>query len=250
MDWKVFSASAIGKYHIDNNIPCQDDSAFNIIGEVFIGVVCDGAGSAAHSEVGAKECSRYLIDRLSRYVESEGISPELFISDRKYFETTIDEVRIKLQSIADELGFEFHDLSCTVVGCITTKINGCFFHMGDGFGVSEFEGVETQLSLPENGEYANETYFVTASDWNTHLKITPFQVGQNGLVALMSDGAAPFVINRSHDGLSKPFVEPVVKYLSSIEQDEGNEALLATLLDERTNAITGDDKTLMIALLR
>ena len=127
MDWKVFSASAIGKYHIDNNIPCQDDSAFNIIGEVFIGVVCDGAGSAAHSEVGAKECSRYLIDRLSRYVESEGISPELFISDRKYFETTIDEVRIKLQSIADELGFEFHDLSCTVVGCITTKINGCFF---------------------------------------------------------------------------------------------------------------------------
>jgi hypothetical protein len=124
------------------------------------------------------------------------------------------------------------------------------FHIGDGFGVAEFDGLLPVISLPENGEYANETYFVTATDWPDRLRFMPLAAAQSGCVALMSDGAGPFVVNRERTGLFAPFIKPVTQYLSGVSQEEGNQALRDTLADERTYAITGDDKTLLIALLQ
>lgn len=248
--WKTFAASAIGKYHIDNGIPCQDDFDYRVVGDVFVGVVCDGAGSSAHSEVGAKECARTVVERIAAKLTSDSTSPLDEACSRVHLESVVDLVRTRLQTIADERGFNFHDLSCTLVGCIASTEGGCLFHIGDGFGVAEFSGSKPVLSLPENGEYANETYFVTANDWAARLRITPLAAAQSGRIALMSDGAAPFVVNRERTGLFDPFITPVSKFLSGASQDDGNQGLRDTLADERTYAITGDDKTLLIAILQ
>lgn len=250
MNWKVFSASAIGKDHISTGLPCQDDFAFRILGDVLIGVVCDGAGSAAHSEIGAKACSESVVESIATVLGDATTENIEKACSRNYLEFTVDAARNLLQSLAAGQGYQFHDLSCTLVGCIASPRGGCFFHIGDGFGAAEFDGETPVVSLPENGEYANETYFVTASDWQARLRITPLMPVQTGRLALMSDGAAPFVVNRERTGLSVPFINPVTKYLSDKSQTEGNQALLDTLADERTYAITGDDKTLLIALLQ
>jgi hypothetical protein len=105
----------------------------------------------------------------------------------------------------------------------------------------------TVLSLPENGEYANETYFVTGDDWRSHLRVTSFS-GAIRSVALMSDGAMPFAINRAKTGMFGPFIDPVRSYLATVNETEGSEALLATLSDKRTWSITSDDKTLLLIL--
>jgi len=250
MPWQTFAASAIGKYHIDNNIPCQDDFAFRVVGDVLIGVVCDGAGSSAHSEIGAKECSRSVLDSIEMNL-GEGESTRLeTVCGRDNLEGAVDVARNRLQSMADEKGFAFKDLSCTLVGCIASSRGGCFFHIGDGFCIAEFDGQTPIVSLPENGEYANETYFVTATDWAARLRITPLPEARYGRVALMSDGAAPFVVSRERTGFFGPFIDPVASYLSGVTQEDGNKALGDTLADERTYAITGDDKTLLIALLK
>lgn len=249
MAWKVYAASAIGKYHIDTGIACQDNFSFRTVGDVLIGVVCDGAGSSAHSEIGAKECSLSVVDSISMILGNGETGQLEKACSRVSLESAIETARNLLQLRADELGYQFHDLSCTLVGCIASPAGGCLFHIGDGFGVAEFDGLLPVVSLPENGEYANETYFVTAADWPTRLRITPLPAAQSGCVALMSDGAAPFVVNRERSGLSSPFINPVTKYLSGVSQEEGNQALQGTLADERTYAITGDDKTLLIALL-
>lgn len=250
MVWKTFAASAIGKYHIDNGIPCQDDFDFRVVGDVLVGVVCDGAGSSLHSEVGAKVCARTVVESIANKLTSNSISPLEEVCSREHLESVVDLVRTCLQTIADESGFQFHDLSCTVVGCIASPQGGCLFHIGDGFGVAEFNEMQPVLSLPENGEYANETYFVTATDWAARLRITPLAAVQSGRIALMSDGAAPFVVNRERTGLFDPFINPVSKFLSVVSQEEGNQGLRGTLADERTYAITGDDKTLLIALFQ
>ena len=250
MAWKVNAASAIGKYHIDTGLPCQDDFAFQVAGDVLIGVVCDGAGSSAHSELGAKACSQSVVESIVATL-AEGAAGGLeMVCSYEYLKTTVETARVRLQSIADENGFQFHDLSCTLVGCIASPEGGCLFHIGDGFGVAEYDGLSPIIALPENGEYANETYFVTAADWPVRLRITILPAAKTGCVALMSDGAAPFVVNRQQTGLFIPFIKPVTKYLSGVSQEEGNHALWDTLAGEGTYAITGDDKTLLIAMLQ
>src|SRR6185295_12338925 len=105
------------------------------------------------------------------------------------------------------------------------------------------------VSSPENGEYANETYFVSGTEWSEHLRITPF-ASPVLEIALMSDGAAPFVMAKGGASLYRPFVDPVVRFLDSVSEDDGSHGLAATLEDARTYQITGDDKTLLIALWR
>ena len=54
MKWKVFFASATGKYHLDRNDPCQDAGHYAVIDDVLIGVVCDGAGSSSNGQSGSE----------------------------------------------------------------------------------------------------------------------------------------------------------------------------------------------------
>lgn len=250
MTWKVFAASAMGKDHIATGLPCQDGFAFKVVGNILIGAVCDGAGSASHSEIGAMACSKSVVESIEKVLGDSATGSFEKACSRETLEASVETARTLLQTLADEQGFQFRDLSCTLVGCIASSEGGCLFHIGDGFGAAEFEGKPTVLTLPENGEYANETYFVTATDWQVRLRITPLPAAQSGCVALMSDGAAPFVVNRERTGLSAPFINPVTKYLSDKSSEEGNQGLYDTLADERTYAITGDDKTLLIALLQ
>ena len=105
----------------------------------------------------------------------------------------------------------------------------------------------TILSLPENGEYANETYFITGDDWLPHLRTTPF-AGTIRCVSLMSDGAMPFAVNKGKTGMSGPFIDPVRSYLTSVSEAEGSEVLLATLSGERIWPITSDDYSLILIL--
>ena len=67
-------------------------------------------------------------------------------------------------------------------------------------------------------------------------------------LALMSDGAAPFVMAKGNGGLFKPFMDPVERFLASVDEVAGSAGLAATLGDPRTHTITTDDKTLLVAL--
>jgi hypothetical protein len=103
------------------------------------------------------------------------------------------------------------------------------------------------VSLPENGEYANETYFVTGAEWREHLRVVA--VPASTRIALMSDGAGSFVMAKGNGGLFRPFVDPVEKFLLGVEDPAAADAALAATLDDpRTHGITGDDKALLLAL--
>lgn len=240
--WRVFAASAIGKSHIDGGLSCQDawGSAFD--NTRLVAVVCDGAGSASKSDAGARECADSICQFLTAVDSSSSscITPPVI-------EQAIEAARARLQWRADELGLPIRELACTVVGVVLFQDGGYLFHIGDGMAVVELADDSTILSLPENGEYANETYFVTGDDWRPHLRATSFS-GTVRCISLMSDGAMPFAVNRGKTGMFGPFIDPVRSYLATISEAQGNEALLATLSDERTWSITSDDKSLLLIL--
>lgn len=242
MPWRVYGASAIGKGHIDGGLPCQDAFGNASGSERLVAVVCDGAGSASNSDIGAKACADVVCSFLATGAGDLATACEPFV-----IEQAVETARAQIDRRALELALPARELACTLVGAVLFGQGGCLFHIGDGMAVVELADGTSVLSLPENGEYANETYFVTNDDWRTHLRITPFS-GQIRCLALLSDGAMPFVINREKTGMFGPFIDPVRTHLSAVGESDGSDALQALLADERTWSITSDDKTLLLIL--
>lgn len=251
MAWKIFAASATGKSHAERGVPCQDAFAHAVVGDVLIALVCDGAGSARYSQAGAEFIARSVVHALATRVQQGEELPEL---SGELFEQAVAGViglaRNALQEVARAAGAGLADYASTLVGVVATPERGSFFHIGDGVGVAQPRdgAAKPDISLPANGEYANETYFITGPHWREQLRVLPIRQPLQG-VALMSDGAMPFAMSKGNAGLYAPFMEPVARYLRGVADiDAGNRALAATLDDPRTHHITGDDKTLLIAL--
>jgi Protein phosphatase 2C len=249
MKWKVFFASATGKYHLDGNTPCQDSGHYVVVDDVLIGVVCDGAGSAREGQAGAEFFARKVTQLLTEAVKSGAFDAGREADYRGNLAAMVERVRAELNATAQARELTLRDFACTLVGCIASRQGGCFFHIGDGFAIYMKDDGESVLSRPENGEHADETYFVTDAGWNDHLRVTSIDsINQGGLIGLMSDGTAPFAVNRPKTGFYRPFIDPVVKFLRNANEEHGSEALKNVLADEKTYEITSDDKTLLLAL--
>lgn len=256
MSWRVFLASATGKRHLEEGTPCQDYGCYGLSRGLFVGVVCDGAGSAPESRKGAEFVAQKLVAYLPDTLADGFQAGDLGVgASREGIETVLERIRLELaeqQGVEDELagGMSLRDYACTLVGCVSSQRGGLFFHIGDGFAVHRNGVSPSTISFPENGEYSNETYFVTDKGWRDHLRLTPFVNGEGeSLVGLMTDGSSPFVIDRDRTGFYKPFIDPVVNFLRVASESDGSHALQNLLENERTYEITSDDKTLLLAFV-
>ncbi|HJR74293.1 MAG TPA: PP2C family serine/threonine-protein phosphatase [Luteimonas sp.] len=249
MAWRVFAAAAIGKSHIDGGLPCQDAFAHALAGDTLVAVVCDGAGSKSLSQIGSATASAVVVRELAARAQSAALASMETEAFAALAAEAIETARQEISAKATESSVDISEFASTLVGVVTDGGGGRFFHVGDGLGIARGED-DTQhstISLPENGEYANETYFVTGADWRAHLRVTPIAHPLRRL-ALMSDGAMPFAMAKGNAAVYAPFMEPVERFLSAASQADGDAALLGTLADPRTERITLDDKTLLIAL--
>jgi len=249
MQWKVFFASAAGKYHLASNAPCQDSGHYVVIDDILVAAVCDGAGSASEGHLGSEFFARKVTELVAESIRSERFAKNAESDYRDDLLAIIQEARSQMGEVALSRQLELRDFACTLVGCVSSKKTGCFFHIGDGFAIFLRDSGESVLSHPENGEYTDETYFVTDDSWKEHLRVTPISnINRGCLIGLMSDGASPFAINRLKTGFYRPFIDPVVTFLSKATEHNGNQALKNVLENEKTLEITPDDKALLLAL--
>jgi len=250
--WKVVGASARGEAHIKSGLPCQDHYSFETLNDILVAIVCDGAGSASHSDKGARMGSEYLVRSLIEAARSQ--RTDIFRDEaalRALVETKIQELREELPNCDEDSGtLELSAFHATLVGLIVHPGGGFFFHIGDGAALAlNAEHTETvAFSAPENGEFSDQTYFYTMDNWKEHLRITPIDE-QAHTFLLMSDGTTPFCVNRSHDHVEPRFFQPVNQYLVQVDvsAEMGSQALLKTLSSDRANSISKDDKTLVWA---
>lgn len=250
-NWIAAKASVIGASHKQTGQPCQDAHVVSLEGsdEWLVMVVCDGAGSASRSDEGAQHVSKYFAKELASLVaELESRAPGAWIND--FIISKIVEVRRQLEELAGS--DEVRELNCTLVACLVGKNGGFTFHIGDGniIGGYREEGVRNSSykifqSLPENGEYANETFFITEKDWVKHLRVTP--IPSLDWVLCCSDGGASLALENEKtikEGFLIPVVESVFKQEDQAQRDL---RLRQYLEDPQADAVTGDDKTLAIA---
>ena len=229
----------VGSSHITKKIPCQDFSISEIYNNNVILINCDGAGSAKYAEIGSKLFAELFLIELRRISD--------ILSNNNPGEWIIDEIVISISNVRKQIRKKFKittlsDYHTTLVAIISSENGGFICHIGDGYGLAITDR-DFFISEPENGEYANETFFATESNWIKHIRITPFG-GVIKFLGVMSDGAGSLF--ESHGKFN--YLNLYILLNELIKAKSHKDILNNFLSNEIANKKSNDDKSISLFL--
>lgn len=238
--WKLCGAEVQGSGHKRKNIPCQDKTYCNQRNKVKVVALADGAGSAALSHFGAecvtKAVSEYVVDNFLR----------LFDAEEKTIKADIASViRTALSVQSAKLECRKTDLSSTLLLAAVRKDSYIAIHIGDGvIGSYERDALKV-LSAPENGEYANMTWFTTTTDLERVVRVYRGDASIMSGFILMSDGVEPSLYDGGRNELADAAINLI--YTNAKIDSKLMSQLLLESLEQAIALRTHDDCS--IALL-
>jgi serine/threonine protein phosphatase PrpC len=255
--WKAIARSVIGSGHQEQQIPCQDYSQYQLLdsGNIIIGAVADGAGSAFLSHVGAeiavKSALAYLQQwhdfrqRHASFSPSELSEPQL----THFFSKLIQRIQRTLERQSQLLDCPLSALATTLLVFAANQEGAIAMQIGDGFLLVRPQGEDYQLLFrPDKGEFINETTFVTSATALDFLQVSicpkPLE-----FICAATDGLEKVAIKYSDWSPFPPFFKPLETFLQETPDPEAEANYLEQFLNsERLNHRTQDDKTLLLCL--
>lgn len=239
--WKTAGCAVTGEKHRQNQLPCQDqvasleDQSFHAI------ALADGAGSAKHSEEGALLVVREALQFLHDHFEA------CFESNAYLKIDCLDYLQQSLEKYAEEKSCAVRDLYSTLM-LIAVKDNRLIgLHIGDGVMGSVKNDEIHVFSKPTNGEFLNETVFVSLAQAGLKMKIYKEENFTDDGFVLMSDGAAESFYNRIDETLV-PVLGKLANELRSEDPKGFTEDLIFTFEDLLTRR-TSDDCAIQFMVL-
>jgi len=259
MTWKAIAESAIGTSHQRQQIVCQDAGDYVVVGNILIGAVADGAGSAKYSDIGSKLAVKSVISYLTAWVkwrrkQFKFRSLKFPISEQeaeRIFIKTLSKVLADLNEEAKK-GCALKDLACTLLVVLATPQWIAAMQIGDGFIVIRPEESENYQLLfqPDKGEYTNETTFVTSNNVYNKMRFRIIS-GNQKFISVSTDGLERLAIDMKDSNnfmASHKFFKPFEEGITTRTQQEETESLHNWLNSPEVNAKTDDDKTLLVCL--
>ena len=217
----------------------QDAAACVQIPSATVAVISDGAGSAKYSNVG----STMVVRQFSRSLDRFNI-PSTLAEFENVVSSTINKIRQRLRRLSSLYNLETNlaQFHATLVFALITDSKCFIAHLGDGTCMLFNQNHELiYISLPENGEYENETYFITEDNWLEHLRC--LEVSENvSSCLLMSDGVTPLAVKANRN--FPPFTTPILNYLQKSQTTDAIHAVTETLNSDSVKKISTDDKSL------
>lgn len=254
--WRIAAASAIGTSHVATGLPCQDHAQCTVIdtedGSTLVAIVCDGAGSAAHSDVGAWHAATTFAELVDLHFEEGGTIADL---TRDKACEWVRRVGDALETRARESSHAVRDYACTLLAAIVGPRDAAFLQVGDGAMVVS-HGEEDGWSYvfwPQHGEYANTTNFVVSANVAdvVEFEVAPRRIDE---IAMFSDGIENLVLHQASKSVHGPFFDqmmPPVRRAPDPGMDRKLSDGLGTYLGSpRINERTDDDKSLILASRR
>lgn len=217
--WKVAGTYVTGLSHINKEIGCQDRFAFKIANNVTSISIADGAGSVKYAELGSIIVANQINETITKNFDL-------------LFNAEADEARHKLtHAIRTRLGIHAKRYSASIKDFASTLIfasvkDGKYIagHIGDGIlGFVEKNELKI-LSPPDNGEFVNETYFVTSRSYKTRLRIYKGELGNISGFVMMTDGSCESLYDKKNVSIA-PIVLTLFNWLDNFPIDEVNNAL-------------------------
>lgn len=246
MDWLVLAESVTGTAHRQRQLPCQDACRFRTFGpsaEWLVLAVADGAGSAAHADLGAL----VACDELTRRA---GEGDPAALCTRDAMAALFSDVRMALVAEAERTSSHPRDYACTALLAVLGPATAAFGQVGDGAIVVAHGGEHRAVFWPEPSEYANTTDFLTDDLFAAALRVETTSVPLDE-VAVFTDGLQRLALDFSTRAPHPAFFRPLFKALRTAGSPEPLQTPLRQFLDsERVNERTDDDKTLVLAVRR
>lgn len=244
MNWKVLAASSVGTSHAGRGTPCQDACRYLTFGtsaDWLVVAVADGAGSASQSEVGAKLVCDELVNR------GTALSPDHPYS-REWAVELFTAVRNELVAEAERRAVRPRELACTTLLAVVGPQVAAFAQIGDGAIVTG-DGTTHRIAFwPQQGEYANETDFLTDDRFVDSLHFD-IHTGPITELAVMTDGLQRLALDYSTRRPHAPFFSPLFAEMREApDTKQLDESFRGFLASDRVNARTDDDKTLVLAV--
>jgi len=250
MQWQIVGCSAIGTKHITGGTPCQDAVDYEIIpgGQIIIGAVSDGMGSARRSDVGSKLAVKTALSQMNN-IKCWQSKPKNDEGAREIFWSVLEKVQAALKKQAENGGYSVEDLNCTLLAFVATPQWLAAIQVGDGQIVVRPKGGNYQLLfMPDKGEYPNVTTSVTSSHALEKMQVCVKSASYEFICAA-TDG----IENISHikrdnwkpsEGFFKPLEEQIMLSTKSLTHKE--KEIEDFLNSEQINQKTDDDKTLLL----
>ena len=253
-NWDYSISSVVGSSHVDRGQGKQDNSHLikDNNGNISF-CISDGAGSSKNSELSSKIVTNFINQeflKIPDLISSKGAGP--WIND------FIIQVVVNLRSELFETfkNYDLRDYHCTLVAGLVFGNTAIVVHVGDGFilaGKNE-ETVDKNVlnkklyfSKPENGEYKNETYFVTEPIWLKHLRIQVLP-DIDWLIAGSDGGEDILSIGEKIQDIE---IFKLLDDTSNHSLEHANNNYIDTFLNsDKANKLTTDDKSLCLLVSR
>ncbi len=201
--WRSSSCQVQGRGHIYKNIPCQDKTKMIFENDTNVIALADGAGFARLSHYGAA-C---VVDSMTRLFANS--FDEMFLEDdvKKVKLQIMEKLMSQLESKAKELDCRIEDLASTMLMVAVKNDRFIMGHIGDGV-IGYLDGKTLKVaSSPNNGEFANETFFVTSNNAIGKMKIFKGEINEIAGFILMSDGTENSLYNKQRKSLSPAIIK-------------------------------------------
>jgi len=190
--WKTLNYEVIGKSHIKAKKVCQDKTFTYTQNNLVVSALADGAGSYEYSDIGAiiacKSICKYIGDNFDELINISNANEVITM--------IVNHVVEEIVAKADEMNCDKDKLSSTLL-CVAIKNDDVIvFHVGDGLIAGLKNGELKTLTMPDNGEFANATYFITSPRAFEKARLLKGKTTGFQGFALMSDGSSASLYNK------------------------------------------------------
>jgi len=243
--WRVVGSSVPGDAHIHQARPNDDAWGQRALpNQTLVLAVADGAGSASRAHLGSRSAVEESILSASKLLGArDTISYE---NVRPLGEAIVSQTSAALARLAENLEVPIRELATTLLVCIVQPFGVTIIQIGDGCVVLEHpSGRLTMPVWPHDGEYINETTFITERDSAAratylYLRYIP------KAIALMTDGVEPVALDYAHRCPFRPFFTRLFSYAR--DRNSSPQALESLLSSARMSEYSSDDKTIVLAV--
>ncbi len=246
--WRVVAASVCGTSHVKNSQLCQDAHHWQVLPDnILVVAAADGAGSAKLGKVGAMVAVEMAIESILM----QEISPQILAEDeqvRSLLKEALVAAKTAVEEEATACGAQPQDLASTLIIVIGTPEMAAVAQIGDGVAVAkDGMGNLKALTMPDNGEYINQTNFLTSVG---ALDTAQVNLWRETIVNLgvLTDGLQMLAMNMAIGAPHKPFFFPLFDFIAKVEdKTSAGEQLVRFLRSEKITQRTDDDLTLVLA---
>jgi hypothetical protein len=238
-DWAMVACAVTGRIHISENLPCQDKTYSVCKNGVNIIALADGSGSARLSHFGAEVATFKICDILTSCFD------KLFNGNENDIKKQIlSELLNSLSKKAEELKCELEELASTLMVVGVKDDRFILFHVGDGIvGYTKDRKIGV-LSTPKNGEFINETIFLSSKNTLEQMKFRRDVLNGIDGFLLLSDGAGNSLYHKKEKRLASVLLN-IVNALRYIDP-ECIEAGLIESFERVITTTTNDDCSIAI----